>query len=152
MNHTSTRPIDLSGRLDDPAVREIISYAVGYPTPEKLDAIMRLHRSGERDLVGIERDGQVVACLSYEGVSKTRIVIQHIAVSPDERRGGLGRALVKWLQDTNPGSELQADTDSDAIDFYRRCGFSVARFVDPRWPEVERWRCTLAARAEARAQ
>lgn len=36
---------------------------------------------------------------------------------------------------------LDAETDADAVDFYRRCGFAVESLGE-RYPGVERFRCT----------
>jgi N-acetylglutamate synthase-like GNAT family acetyltransferase len=152
VNAIKVTPIDLSSRLDDAELHALISHAVGYPTPEKLAAIMQLHREGARRLVGIERDARLVACLSYECVNAERTVIQHIAVAPDTRESGLGRALLAWLRDTTSPSALEAETDADAVDFYRECGFETTRVVDPRWPEVERWRCVLPATTKVAAR
>lgn len=40
------------------------------------------------------------------------------------------------------GSSLVAETDADAVEFYRRCGFAVER-IGEQYVGVDRFRCTL---------
>ena len=94
-------------------------------------------------LIGFESDGALVACLGYEVVGEGRAVVQHIAVSPDRRRQGLGSMMIRWLRATAGFSAVEAETDVDAVGFYRRCGFSAERIVNPRFPQAERWRCVV---------
>jgi ribosomal protein S18 acetylase RimI-like enzyme len=152
MTETTLAPIDLHDRLDAPEVRELVSYAVGFPTAHKLDEVMRPYEQGTWTLVGLERYGQLIACLGYERLTAERAAIRHIAVAPEQREHGIGRALLRWLQDAGGFTELEAETDADAVDFYRKYGFNAARFVDPRYPDAKRWRCILASQTEAAAQ
>jgi hypothetical protein len=41
---------------------------------------------------------------------------------------------------------LEAETDSDAVGFYRSCGFTVLSLGEV-YPGVERFRCTLESQA-----
>lgn len=50
--------------------------------------------------------------------------------------------MVEWL--SHEGFHLiEAETDADAVEFYRRCGFTTEGLVDRRFPGTPRFRCTL---------
>ena len=49
-----------------------------------------------------------------------------IAVEENTRRKGIGRALINHA--ALYFSTLSAETDDDAVDFYRACGFECTRF------------------------
>lgn len=61
----------------------------------------------------------------------------------DGLRGrGLARRLLAAV--ARLGSPVVAETDDDAVGFYRRLGFRVATAPeDPRWPGTVRYRCVL---------
>lgn len=69
-----------------------------------------------------------------------------IAVAEDRRRRGVGRFLVEAILREGGFSALQAETDADAVGFYRKCGFETERFVRT-FPdgEAERFRCVRRA-------
>lgn len=51
-------------------------------------------------------------------------VILGIAVSEKERGKGVGRTLIRQVMDRENLKSIRAETDEDAIGFYRRCGFT----------------------------
>ena len=68
------------------------------------------------------------------------VVLEYIAVAPELRGDGIGRALVDALA----GVSWQgvAETDDDAVGFYRALDFDIGPAPsDPRWPGRRRYRC-----------
>ena len=69
--------------------------------------------------------------------------ILHMAVSADRARQGIGRALLQAAFTRYPDVPVwTAETDDEAVEFYRRVGFSVKE-LPPRYPGVTRYRCVL---------
>lgn len=68
--------------------------------------------------------------------------ITHIAVQPELRGQGIGRDLVRLGMAVTALRVLQAETDRDAVGFYRALGFSV-QSLGERHPGVERFLCRL---------
>ena len=69
--------------------------------------------------------------------------ILHIAVAADRARQGIGRALLQAAFTRYPDVRVwKAETDDDAVEFYRRVGFSVKE-LPPTYPGVTRYRCVL---------
>ena len=94
--------------------------------------------------VGAVDGGLVVGFVAYDEQASP-LTIEYIATAPTRRGTGLGESLVRKVQEAHPGRDIFAETDDDAIGFYRRIGFvhrSAPR--DPRWPDRPRYACTLS--------
>ncbi|SJN21123.1 hypothetical protein FM119_02595 [Mycetocola reblochoni REB411] len=74
-------------------------------------------------------------------------MLEYIAVDGSRAGSGLGALLVAAVRALAPDLPLVAETDDDAVGFYRRLGFAVVALdeTDPRWPDRRRYRCTLRA-------
>jgi ribosomal protein S18 acetylase RimI-like enzyme len=135
--------VDLAPRLDDPELAALLSHSVGFPTPEKLQVIANCYRTEATwRLLGIEEDGAVVGCIGImlETEDRDCAVIRHIAVAPQCRGRGIGRLMIEAVCADFRLRQLMAETDAEAVEFYRRCGFEVASLGE-RYPGVERFRC-----------
>ncbi|KQP95962.1 MULTISPECIES: GNAT family N-acetyltransferase [unclassified Rathayibacter] len=87
-------------------------------------------------------DGGTVNAFAAVRVREDGLEIEYVA----SLGRGLGSALVAELRRRRPGVVIVAETDDDAIGFYRRLGFTdVPAPADPRWPDRPRYRCTLPA-------
>lgn len=96
------------------------------------------------ETLGIKRDGELLAFAASRR-SDAGNVLEYVAVSESVRGKGRGRALVRFIHGLNPSLPLIAETDDDAVGFYRRLGFSIEPAeADPRWPGRRRYRCVLA--------
>lgn len=72
--------------------------------------------------------------------------LEYLAVDASARGSGLGTRLIDAARRLDASLPLHAHTDDDAVDFYRALGFEVTRAPrDARWPDRERYACTLAA-------
>ena len=68
------------------------------------------------------------------------VVLEYIAVAPESRGDGIGRALVDSLASVS--GRVVAETDNDAVGFYRALDFDIGPAPsDPRWPGRRRYRC-----------
>lgn len=138
--------VDLRKRVDDRDVRALVTASHG-----RISSAVRAlehYRSGEWTLLGYELRGLAVACIGFE-VTPSEVLIRTLAVDAMHRDRGLARNLIGEIAAQFPGSRLVAETDLDAVDFYRRCGFEIESLGE-RYPGVERFRCTrVAAKAGA---
>lgn len=139
-------PIDLFPRRHEEAVRRLVSLAIGYPTPERVSSRLESYGQPGWRLRGFEVEGRLVAYIGYQA-SGTEGVVHGIAVVPDARGRGYGRAMLRWLVETQGFKRVGAETDEEAVGFYRKCGFTVGAFVDERWPETRRYKCVLRPEA-----
>ena len=72
-------------------------------------------------MVGVERVGPDAA------------VIRDLAVAPENRRHGIGRALLDFLRSEEGLVALEGDALAATVPFYERCGFHVSK--DGKMPD-----------------
>ena len=131
--------IDVTERAGSPEVRSLLSLLAWTGESGHLDRIVATYANGPR-LFAFEKDGRPVGILGVEGNDEGRGVIRHIAVSPTVRRSGVGRAMIDEAMRDLGLRSLVAETDEDAVGFYRSCGFTV-RSLGHKYPGVERFFC-----------
>ena len=147
------RPVDLRPRLDEPAVRAVLEVLTGRGDDGEVDRIADRYRDGHGRLLGlvVEKSWEVqgmaagtpIACIGLEpSDDRDEAEITSLAVLPDWRRQGLARALIFGASEHLGLRAVEAETDVDAVDFYRAVGFAVERLGE-RYPGVERFRCRL---------
>ena len=80
----------------------------------------------------------IVACAGAEKLGGGTIGIRSIAVAPAWRNRGVGRALIDALVKHHNAARVVAETDDDAVGFYRRCGFA-AEDAPPKFGRARYW-------------
>jgi ribosomal protein S18 acetylase RimI-like enzyme len=139
--------INITHKLDNPEIKELISYSV-FPDPEKLEEVIKQYQSEEAlTLYGYEDENVLVGIIGVLKNENNTLVIKHIAVQPENRLKGYGRGLIlELLEDSRP-TMITAETDADAVDFYRSIGFTVYSLGE-LYPGVERFRCVYEIEPE----
>ncbi len=93
---------------------------------------------------GVVKDDRVVAFVAFDAGTDP-MAIEYIAVDEREQGRGHGTALIDAVRSHANGRSVYAQTDDDAVEFYRRAGFAVEPAEpDPRWPDRQRYDCLLA--------
>jgi len=80
----------------------------------------------------------IVGCIGIEQRSLSECAIKHIAVLADQRGKGIGSKMINFI--ASKYSSIIAETDYEAVDFYRRYGFSIVNLGE-KYPGVERFLC-----------
>ncbi|MDR0272354.1 MAG: GNAT family N-acetyltransferase, partial [Clostridiales bacterium] len=130
---------DIKSEMDTPIVHRIISYAAFDGSPEGTRRTVLGYKNNERlHFYGrIENDEILGICGFEEHFDK--IEIHLISVDENARGKGVGGAMVSALKKYR--KPIEAETDDDAVDFYRKCGFDVTVFTHP--VRGKRWTCIL---------
>jgi ribosomal protein S18 acetylase RimI-like enzyme len=115
--------VDLNGRQDEPAVLHVLRQSHG--SVAALEEARAHYRSGEWLFIGWQEGEEILACAGAEQHPDATIGINSIAVAPDRRNRGLASALIDALAERMGAERVVAETDDDAVGFYRRCGFTV---------------------------
>ena len=124
-------------------VKQLLSYAVGSADDEKLSKILEQVYS-QRDsklYVFIDNDGSALGIVGLKGEGAYAEIL-HIALDEHKRNCGNGRKIIDELFELENLTELTAETDHDAVEFYRRYGFEIHSLVE-KYPGVERFHCRL---------
>lgn len=135
--------IDLVPKLDDPAVPELLAFCMGHPTPAKIQATCEKYRHQPQwKLLGMQGADRIVGCIGIELVNDGQAVVRCIAVTPAFRKQNIGRTLIDDAVRHFRLYHLTAETDAEAVEFYRSCGFAITSLGEI-YPGTERFRCVL---------
>lgn len=80
------------------------------------------------------------AFIGIEMKDASRCEIRHIAVGIDCRSSGIGSWMIKEVIKLHNIQEIAAETDVDAVDFYRKIGFNI-KSLGEKYPGRERFYC-----------
>ena len=129
-------------------VKALLALAVGHPTIEKLAYLMdEFYVSKGRAIFISSNNGKISGVIGIDYTDRPRGFITHIAVHPDARKKGIASRLINHATTTLELSELEAETDLDAVSFYSACGFETKELESP-YAGVRRFRCLrIAAKA-----
>lgn len=121
----------LAAELPDEAITAIIT--------DELPGLTTLGLFGEQE------PQELIGFVSFDA-SREPVEIEYIAVGAAAQHGGHGSRLIEAVRDHVGGATLYAQTDDDAVDFYRKRGFTITSAApDPRWPERQRYDCALTS-------
>lgn len=134
----------IAGSADCLDVAGLLAHAVG-GDHARFDQVVDRYRDSPtlRLLVAVAGE-QPVGVLGYE-LAHTEAVVLHIATAPFRRRTGIGTSLLNALRRLIPaGVPISAETDNEAVGFYRSSGFRIESLGE-KYPGVERFRVTLGS-------
>ena len=112
---------DIEGKLNDPLVRHIISCSLFDQSAEGVDKALKKY-PGEQFFAWIE-NGEPLGICGFRPL-QDKVEICHIAVVEHARGRGIGNSIVTALREKY-AMALEAETDDDAVGFYRKCGFGA---------------------------
>jgi ribosomal protein S18 acetylase RimI-like enzyme len=146
-------PVDLRPRLDEPDVRAMLEMLAWRGDHGEVDRIADRYRDARTRLLGlvVEKSweaqsiapGTPIACIGLKPRNnRDEAEITSLAVLPDWRRQGFARALIFGACEHLGLRAVEAETDAQAVDFYRATGFAVENLGE-RHPGSERFRCRL---------
>lgn len=80
------------------------------------------------------------AFIGIEMKDASRCEIRHIAVADDYRGRGIGSRMIEDIIKLHGIQEISAETDVDAVGFYRKIGFNI-KSLGEKYPGRERFYC-----------
>ena len=102
---------NVTERLGEEAVSELLALAVGTPTPDSLAAVAReyVEDSSMVAFALMSSDG-AVGLAGLELLDRSRARLRYIAVRPGSRGAGLGRRLLEEVLERHEIQELVAES------------------------------------------
>lgn len=131
---------NITDKLNQPIMRQLFSGCLGDKSQRGIDAALRRY-PGEIFYGWMENDQPLGIC-GFR-VLPDSLEICHIVVAETARNEGIGAAMVFALREKYDRT-IEAETDDDAVGFYRKCGFRTTEFYkeyDGR--KYRRWTCVL---------
>ncbi|MBW5446215.1 GNAT family N-acetyltransferase [Cohnella sp. CFH 77786] len=127
--------------LGNRGIQELIAYAV-FPDPEVIQKTFEKYESNQGKIMGYSLDDEIIGILGYESLPDEVVKIAHISVHPEFRGLGYGRGMILELIDLIRPRKIVAETDEEAVDFYRNIGFVIVSLGE-KYPNVERFECSF---------
>lgn len=118
--------VDISGSLSNDSNLEILKESVFEPTKEKL--IKRAIYYENTDGVvsyGYAYNDVILGLIVLDVKNKDEIIILDIAVKKDHQKRGVGKALLNYVLFELEPKILIAETDDDAVGFYKNNKFEI---------------------------
>ena len=118
---------------DDVLATKVLAEATGENTVEAAQIVIDRSREGGKDrVIGGWLNDQLIGAYTIERDGMANQVTL-IAVAPEFRRKGFGKTMLLDALRRSGRRPLTAETDEDALEFYKKCGFKmVGRRKHPR--------------------
>lgn len=138
--------IDIRTQIDSSMVRGLVDQ-LEYPVEireSKTEQILTEYRKNpNQPILGAHEHGELLGLIGFRYDPPDRTVIRHIVVRRDHRGQGIGKQMIMHVSAVHAFQKITAETDRDAVGFYRRIGFR-AESLGEKYPGTERFLCTLA--------
>ena len=135
--------VDIRAKLHDARVLSILAHSQYMPTPEKLNRMADQYESDAAiSAFACEHNGMICGAIILKHTGGAAFEIMSIATHPDYRKQGVGAKLVAFAASTPGCTVIQAETDDDAVGFYRKCGFQIESLGE-KYPGIVRYLCSL---------
>ncbi|TWT13267.1 GNAT family N-acetyltransferase [Planomicrobium sp. CPCC 101079] len=117
-------------------IEEVLSFA----TSKAREEYRKYLETNKRKLYVYKVNEAVGGCIGIELIADNNCVIKHIAVSLENRGQRIGSKMIGLICEKYKFSSILAETDQDAVDFYRRIGFET-KSLGEKYPGRERFLC-----------
>lgn len=147
--HGELARLDAASAGDE--VRELLAVCMMPDEAKIARELAHYAEADERELWGYALYGKPAGLLGVRCRTAEHAVLLHVAVQPADQGGGIGRRMIEqWLKIHPRVQRLEAETDRDAVGFYRALGFR-ATSLGEKYPGVERFSCVwMRGSGEAR--
>jgi ribosomal protein S18 acetylase RimI-like enzyme len=130
-------------------VKNLLKMAIGFPTHEFLENLLDVVYDIKGHYLFViqkrgffaRNKGMILGIVGIDMTAPPHGWILHLAVHPDYRQQGIGRGLINQVIEKFALESVALETDQDAVDFYRACGFAAVE-IKSKWPDIHRYRCT----------
>ena len=137
--------IELADKSEIRHLYDIYQHCMYMPTKEKFDkkAADYINDHAIRIFVCFDQE-KIVGVLVLSLAEQTSAEIVGISVDPAYRNQGIGSYMIDQVQKNLVIISVYAETDDDAVQFYRKNGFVITAFSEIYDGEtVTRYRCEL---------
>lgn len=129
---------EIDSKIMDPSVKKLLSYATSAGKVE--GEYEKYMASPNLKLYGEASEDEFFACIGIAFLEEGICEIRHIALSPELRGKNIASGMIDAICQLYQPDQILAETDRQAVEFYRKYGFSIASLGE-KYPGVERFRC-----------
>jgi len=110
------------------------------PTNEKIDQIIEKSRNDKTyKIIGSIENNELIGIIIYK-VKDNKNIIEYFGIEKGYRRKGMGSKLINEIIKNTTVDYIEAETDEDAVEFYRKYGFTITS-LGAKYQERERYKC-----------
>ena len=118
--------IDIKSSICENRIYELLTPSVFNPTEERLlNRAKKYQEDEETNVYVYKEDNEYKGIVVFEIVNNSATILD-IAVKPEYQGQGIGSILIDFIFDQFEVDNITAETDDDAIGFYKKYGFTVA--------------------------
>ena len=134
---------DAKATLMEPDALAVLALSVYEPTEEKMKKRAAAHQKDSGvSAYGCWMNGRLTGLVILRSQADGMEILS-IGVLPKARGHGVASALLDHAREVMHPRKLVAETDDDAVGFYRRYGFDI-QSLGEKYPGIVRHRCTFA--------
>ena len=136
--------VDVKAILKNRNILSVLAESMYNPTEERL--INRADKYIMNPYVRVYAmnvDDLYVGIIVMDISDNNKIEILNIAVSPSHQKSGIGSSLIDYCISTLHPFEMMAETDDDAVGFYRKYGFKIESLGDKYGVGIMRYQCNI---------
>ena len=116
---------DIKEIITEPDILKLLAPSVFNPTEERLLNRAKKYQEDENfNIYAYKEDGRYKGIVIFKIINNSATILD-IAVKPEHRGQGIGSKLIGFIFDSFNAQNITAETDDDAIGFYKKYGFSV---------------------------
>ena len=117
--------IDVKESLCNKSVYSLLAPSVFNPTPERLLSRAEKYQADDKTKAhAYSENGEYKGIIVFK-IKEQTAEIMEIAVKPEYQGNGIGSRLIDYIFSKFAVSKIIAETDDEAIGFYKKCGFTV---------------------------
>lgn len=135
--------VDIKSRLHDERILNVLSLSQYMPTKEKLNILADKYETDSTvSAFAYEDNGFIFGIIILRHIANDEFEIIGIATDPAHRNQRIGSRLITFAVETLKCGITKAETDDDAVGFYRKYGFQVDSLGE-KYPGCIRYLCAL---------
>jgi len=135
--------IDVKEKLRDERVLGMISLSQYMPTKKIMNTLIDKYEA-DKSIYAFAGDinNSICGTIILKQIIDKEYEIVNIATDPSFRKQGVASKLVSFATDYLKCGLVKAETDDDAVGFYRKYGFQIES-LGKKYPGVVRYICVL---------
>ena len=117
---------DIKGNVNNSVISELLAPSVYNPTKERLLNRAKKYSEGENIYIYSFNQNDFYRGIVVFKLENNSAQILDIAIKPEYQKKGIGTKLLDFIVNEFEIDKIIAETDDDAVSFYRKYGFSVS--------------------------
>lgn len=132
---------DIKNSLNNRNDLSVLTESMYMPTEEKLTNLINKYINNHNIIVyGYIGDKNLEGIIALDTADIGNIIILNIAVNKYIRFKGIGSMLIDYTIINLKPKELIAETDNDAVGFYKKYGFEIVNLGE-KYGDTNRYKC-----------